>query len=529
MEDAIAALGQTTTEAELIAQASNLARSYPSDWLGPAVQRHLGDANSQLRGGLGHLCALLPPETIVPPLRDIVGNRQKSPIERMSALLILERYLGETISPALMNDLAGNDDIAMQSLLEAIEEGRSNRHVQLEYVTQMQEHGVDVAFMVLGLLGQVATDDQVEMLRLIAQDQRAQVARAALERLTALATGDNNEHALRALHTLSFTLPPPSVEQVQRSLRKLQFTGRRYEPPPADRWRALLGPADAGSYFNLWLVRDASDHVHADGVLVGVTLALHQGIVQCSGVESMEASQLPPHRAAGELALVNDDEGTHSLMLETPFEVGRWLLQRALDAHWRRDETPDLPGEYKLYNDLIWQFGPPTLPDAYRFVFETNATSGLEHPDMHALTEAADALVAHPVMHAWVQWAANVWTMLTPPQITAPIDQVRGLIDYVLREIDAMPQRGQFLESMATALSIQALWLAIRGSAGLATQAALYSRWMRSLPVRQNPLLTSLLLAGLSEQAVRRQRVDQLLGLTRPHGRATLPIIRNLR
>ena len=218
----------------------------------------------------------------------------------------------------------------------------------------------------------------------------------------------------------------------------------------------------------------------------------------------MEASQLPPQRAEGELALVEDDEGAHSLMLETPFEVGRWLLQRALDAHWRRDETPDLPSEYKLYNDLIWQFGAPMLPDAYRFVFEADATSGLEHPDMHALTEAADALVAHPVMHAWVQWAASVWTMLAPPQVMAPVDQVRGLIDYILREIDAMPQRGQFLESMATAMSLQALWLAIRGSDGLAAQAVLYSQWMRSLPVRQNPLLSGLLLAGLSEQAARR-------------------------
>ncbi len=503
MEDAIAALGRTTTEAELIAQASDLARNYSPDWLAPAVQRHLGDANSQLRGGLGHLCALLPPETIVPLLRDVVGNRQKTPIERMSALLILERYLGETISPALMNDLAGNDEIAMQSLLEAVEEGRTNRHVLLEYVTQMQEHGVDVAFMVLGLLNRVSANDQVEMLRLIAQDQRVQVARAALERLVALAAGDSGDHALRALYTLSFTLPPSLTEQAQRSLRKFQFTGRRYDPPRAERWRALLGPADVGGYFNLWLVRNASDPVHADGVLLGVTLALHQGIAQCSGVESMEASQLPPQHAEGELALVDDGEAAHGLMLEAPFEVGRWLLQRALDAHWRRDEVTDLPGEYKLYNDLIWQFSPPTLPDSCRFVFESDATSGLEQPDMHALTSSVDGLVVHPVMRAWVQWAASVWTMLTPHQTTAPVEQVRALIDYILREIDAMPQRSQFLESMANALQIQAVWLAIRGEAALATQAALHSHWMRSLPVRQNPLLAGLLMAGLSDQAAR--------------------------
>lgn len=498
MEEAISALGRTTTEAELIAQARDLFNNYPADWLASAVQRHLGEANSQLRGGLGHLCALLPPEIIAPLLRDVVANRQKSPIERMSALLILERYLGETVSSALMSDLAGNDDIAMQSLLEAIEEGRVNRHVLLEYVTQMQEHSVDVAFMVLSLLDRVAVDDRVEMLRLIAQDQRSQVARAALERLIALVDGDDSIHALRALHTLSFTLPLSLNEQAQRSLRKLRFTGRRYEPPSLDGWRALLSPADISGYFSLWIVRNASDHVRADGVLIGFTLALHQGVAQCSGVESMEAGQLPPPSIVGELTSITDDESAQRFLLETPVEVGRWLLQRALEAHWRRDERPDLPGEYKLYNDLIWQFGQPTLPDDYRSVFDVEPASGLEPPNMHALIEAADVLVAHPIMGAWVQWATNVWAMLSPAQVTTPIEQMGGLVDYILRELDAMPQRSQFIESMASALRVQALWFAIHGESQHMDSAVRLASAIHMLPTRQNPLLIGLLQQGLN-------------------------------
>ncbi|MCS6828487.1 MAG: ATP-grasp domain-containing protein, partial [Caldilinea sp.] len=208
IEAAIRTLGDTTTEAELIAMARELIERFPAEGLVGAVLRHLGEANSQLRGGLGHLCALLPPEMIAPRLREVVGNRQKAPLERISAQLILERYLGETVSPALIGDLAGNNDIAMQSLQEAIVEGRANRHILLEYVTQMQEHGVDVAFMVLDLLDRVAPADRVELLRLIAQDRRSSVARAALERLSALAALDSTPQALRALHTLAFTLPP---------------------------------------------------------------------------------------------------------------------------------------------------------------------------------------------------------------------------------------------------------------------------------------------------------------------------------
>src|SRR5690606_1075980 len=106
----------------------------------------------------------------VPPLRAVVADRQHAPLQRTTAALILERYLGETVSPVLMGDLAGSDDAAFQSLLEAIEEGRTNRHVLLEYVTQMAEHPVDVAYMVLGLLDRLAPADRVELLRLIAQD-----------------------------------------------------------------------------------------------------------------------------------------------------------------------------------------------------------------------------------------------------------------------------------------------------------------------------------------------------------------------
>ncbi len=500
MEEAITALGRTATEAELISQARDLADRFPAERLASAVQRHLGDANSQLRGGLGHLCALLPADLMTPLLREVVGNRQKTPIERMSALLILERYLGESVSPALTSDLAGNDDIAMQSLLEAIEEGRSNRHVLLEYVIQMQEHGVDVAFMVLGLLNKVSLDDQVEVLRLIAQDQRPQVSRAAVEHLATLAASEAGGRALRALHTLTFVLAPSLAEITQRSLRKLQFTGRRYQPPATAGWRALFSPADAGGYFHLWLMRTPSDPSRADGVLIGLTLGLNQGIMHCSGVESMESSQLPPLHDMGELVPVEEDGALQGAMLEAPFEVGCWLLAQVQQTHWQQAEVSELPDEYKLYNDLIWQFAAPMLPPAYQSIFAETVNSGLEQPDMRLLTEAAERLVAHPAMRAWVQWAASVWTMLAPAQVVAAVDQARNLIDYILREIDALPQRTQFLDSMASALRVQALWFAIHGEPQQMESAVHLAGAIRTLPTRQNPLLIGLLQQGLDAQ-----------------------------
>lgn len=75
IEAAIQALGDATTEAELIAMAQDLVGRFPPEGLVGAVLRHLGEANSQLRGGLGHLCALLPPEMIAAAAR---GRRQPS-------------------------------------------------------------------------------------------------------------------------------------------------------------------------------------------------------------------------------------------------------------------------------------------------------------------------------------------------------------------------------------------------------------------------------------------------------------------
>lgn len=498
LEDAVSALAQTTTEAELMHAARQLSNRFPAERLAAAILRRLGDPNSQLRGGLGHLAALLPPEIIVPALRDLAGNRQKSPIERMTAVLILERYLGETPPPALTADLAGNDDIAMQSLLEAVEEGRRNRHVFLEYVTQMQEHGIDVAFMVMGLLQQLAPDDQVELLRLIAQDKRPQVARSALERLITLAA--QHDRALAALHALAFTLAPALVEPTQRALRKLQFTGRRYTPPAPDGWRALLGPTDAGGYFTLWLIQMPTQPAAADGVLIGFTLGLQHGIVECSGVASMEASQLPPPRREGDLVVVGEGEEPRTTLLETPLTVGRWLVQQALAAHWRLDQPPDLPGEYKLYTDLIWQFAPPHLPDELNYIFVETVNSGLEQPDLPGLSEAVDMLVHHPLMRPWVKWATNVWTMLESLPGAASDKQTPTLIAFILREFDALPQRAQLLDNMTVALRTQALWFAIRGEPDNARRALLLARWMRALPMRQNPLLVGLLQVGYAHR-----------------------------
>src|SRR5262249_3904234 len=157
------------------------------DLLAAAVIKHLDTTNSQLRGGLGHLASLLPPEEISPLLRSAAANRANAAQTRVTAALILERFMGENLSPAILHDLGQTNELAFQSLREAVEEGVRNRHVLLEYVTQMHQTNEQIALMVLDLVGRLEPDQRVDFYRLLSQDEWSLVAGAALPRLERLA------------------------------------------------------------------------------------------------------------------------------------------------------------------------------------------------------------------------------------------------------------------------------------------------------------------------------------------------------
>ena len=265
-----------------------------------------------------------------------------------------------------------------------------------------------------------------------------------------------------------------------------------------------MSPSDANGHCVIWFVRNATTAERNDGVLIWVRLVLHLGVFGCSGAENLEATQLPPQRAIGELIPLEPSEEAHGFLLEAPLDVGRWLLLQTLQRHWIQKDVNELPGEYRLYNDLLWQFAPPVLPEAYRSFFHEERTAISGQPNMDELALAATQLVEHPAMQVWTKWASNVWSMLPSLPISLLPEQARGFINHILHEIEALPQRQQFLEGMTAALKTQALWLAISGDHKAAEQATILSRWMQSLPAPQNPLLIQLLWTGLIQQDRRR-------------------------
>lgn len=496
LERALADFANTHNEVELTEVARHIAHTFPVDLVLPFLLKHLDTDNSQVRGGLGHLAALLPSETVAPALRNAAANRQNSPQARLTALTIAQRFLGLDLPTALTDDLNNSDDVALQSLREAVEEGRRNRHVLLEYVTQMQQHPEEIAFLVMGALERLDPGDRVELLRLLAQDQRPAVAQEALRRLEQLVNSEASGAALRALYILQFALPAALAPQIERTVRKLQFSGKRYIPPSPTGWRALLGPAEPNGSQAIWLLR-CPDEPTEPGVLLSFVVNLGAGVLQFFASEQMERTLLPDPKPVGQLVAVMTDRGVSTVLLEAPFDYGRWLVAQILHLHRTQAAAQALPAEYTLYSDLIWQFASPQVADEVKRYLQKPSAGEQPVLDLERLDYCARRLFEHPVMEHWaVQGRALLLVMQRSvrPQPSLPVEEI---VNALLRDMGKWPEGNALLLALERGLRAQAGWLHHAGNPELAGYAQLLADQIEAMPVAQNPVLGRMLALGL--------------------------------
>ncbi len=496
----IDAMGETRTEAELTAAARKITREYPHDLVLTELLKRLGTPKSQLRGGSGHLAALLPSDSVAPALRNVVANRQNAPQVRITASLLLERFLGESMPQALISDLEASNEVAFQSLREAVEEGAENRHILLEYVLQMRQTEASVAFMVMEMLQRLEPHDRVELLRLIAQDDREAVARRAIGYLEELGATDAAVAAARALHILHLALPPALAELAERSLRKLQFGGAIYRPPRSDGWRALLSPTEAGGNQTVWLINMPEGRKRL-GSIIGAVVNLRAGILHLFASDTAAAHQAPPPHRLGELVPVNTGEAVPSAMLEAPFDYGRWLLYQAQTAHWNGTAVASFPHELKLYNDLIWQFAPPDIDPEIRGILDGGQLDAWQETSMQDLLDSAEALMAHPAMEGWLRRNPVMLNMLELAEAQPPSLPIEAVIHHLLKILASWPGHTQMLDALMAGLRGQAVWLHLNGDESASGQAQLQAGAVTQLPVERNPLLIVMLLAAIDDPA----------------------------
>lgn len=508
---AVAELAQTQDEQSLIAAAREIHENYPDTMIQVELLKNLETPDSQLRGGLGQLAALLPPEEIGPALRSIAGDRSQSSQSRLTAALLLSRFMGDPISPALLGDLTQSDEVALQSLREAVEEGKRNRHVLLEYVTQMREAGDHVAPMVLELLERLPEADRVELLRLIALDDREFVAEDALARLERLASEldeDAPRSALRGLHTLQFLLPPARAAHAERALRKLRFTGKVYRPPEPVGWRALMSIADLTGWQAIWFVRmpqfaeSATGHDNTGeraGAIIYLTLNNHTGQIHALADEQMQIDELPPQQPLGQIVPVETDAGRRVSFLEAPFEFARWRLLTLLPRHW--ELASQLPPEFRLSSDLLFEFDRPEVSPKLRHYFQEE-TGGIGLPQLgidraEALHAAAAELLSHPAMAVWLYYNRSIIASLAGIETPDSDDQREALAQAILVQLEQRPESAQLPAAMAAGLRAQSAWFDLSGNPETARLVLEFAKAVPQLPISQNPLLAAVVEAEL--------------------------------
>ena len=493
LEQAFTDLAQTNNDAELAQAARSIVHSFPQEAVITLLQKHLDTPNGQIRGGLGHIAALLPADEMVAMLRAVVANRRLPPQARLTAASIAQRYLGVELPTALLSDLTDTAEIAFQSLREALDEAQRNRHVLLEYVTQMQEHGEEIAWMVMGLLERVPPPERVDLLRLIAQDERLRVAQEALQQLERLEGTEGEAGVLRALYTLQAVVADPLKTQIERALRKARFSGKAYIPASPEHWRTLLSPADPNGSQSVWLLYTPPQRLEAN-ILLGFAWNDLVGLTHFFGTETLDRTLVPAPQPIGELVTVTMDNGHTATMLEAPFDYGRWLLARALAHTKPQKEHADVLGEYKLYNDWIWQFAPPVVDEWVQQAWDAHPVTAPEAIDANTLTAYTETLFQHPAMAGW---QLRNWALLPVAyQKQLPTQEV---VAALLTQMAKSPESQQLITALTTGLRAQAGWFYVANEAMLANQAAWLAQQLPTLPIADNPVLAHLFVSALNQ------------------------------
>ena len=200
------------------------------------------------------------------PCAGLPVPRERSDQARLTALMILDRFLHQPVDEALLAGLQDPDTVAAQSLRELVHEMARNQFVVIEYLNQLAEQPPDVARTVIDAIpDQPASPHLITLLRMFAQGEDKALAQAALEQLSRT----RSPEAVRALLSLGATLPPAQAAIAARSVRKLRMSGVSDRPEQLGHqpggWRALLSPVDGAGAQVVWFIGARSSEGGEDG------------------------------------------------------------------------------------------------------------------------------------------------------------------------------------------------------------------------------------------------------------------------
>jgi hypothetical protein len=367
----------------------------------PAIVSNLDRADARLLTAMGTVATFLEHHEVTQALRHAVIQPQRTDQGRVGAMTILERFLSEPADDDLLSSLSDPEGTAIASLEEVLTQAESNPAILIEYVQGMDRQEPDVVLAVVNALRDMdssLTADlrsasgpagrKVDLLRMMAQDVRAEISAAALEALD----GIRLPEAARALQALIPIVASELQPMAERSLRKLRFIGIEVAdlPDPDPRWRALASAIDGLGQQSVWFILE--DRRTSNARFLNILLTDRVGAVEAMGHEHVSSLALPPQRALGYVHDIALPDGSGALlMLETGFDVGRRLVIEAL-AHNQETQIP-VAGVLRLFSPWLWAVaGADSLP--------SRVLPDLAAED-RALIAVSDRLLAHPAFATW--------------------------------------------------------------------------------------------------------------------------------
>lgn len=317
----------------------------------PILIANLETTNPHFRGALGLVASRLPRDISAPAFRAAATDESLSDQARLTAVMILERFLDEEYDSSTLAGLKDPRDVALQSLQEVLEASREDRNILVEYARSFQEQPVEVGMMVLAALEHLPPDDRVELLRIFAQDDRPAIRDQALATLGKI----RSAAARRSILILRPNISPSFRPILDRALRKLALAGIPEDPlpPPDPRWRALVSPVDGQGNQSIWFLRQEEGGHHCQ--FLSVLISDRIGLKDSFGGDEVFGQRFPPLKKIGSLhAVPLRDSALNLNLLEADFDYGRRLVLEGLKANFNR--TVPIPLEYRLLNDHLWGY-----------------------------------------------------------------------------------------------------------------------------------------------------------------------------
>lgn len=407
-----------------------------------ALLRHLDTGDPALRGGLGHLARHLDAEMVIPALRRAAMDTSRSDAARLTAVMILERYLGQDIDPELAQRIPASYDVARESGEEAIAIAETDPLVLVEYAEQLLNEPPEIIRAVLQIVKDMEDPRRARLLLAVAAYGEPSLQKDILAALGAM----RHPLALQALYILRRLAAPELHPLAQRQIQKLRMAG--VPPLPAGQLRALWSPLNAQGHSILWVIHQSPQNEARVDLL---TLILHDqwGVVYAEAYPNLEAEELPRPAAMGTVHQVRMVDGHHQVLLaEIKPPLALSMLDQALE-HLAQTEAP-WPGELVVFGHWLWNQETPS-PQPVPWPRLPAAASELSQ-------EESLALLDHPAFAGWV-WVLPEFETLLAQHSQKEISKGGPIHQQVVQLLLEDPHRSQ----LSARLLQQARWFKLAG------------------------------------------------------------------